>query len=524
MTPHPIVPFDPHPVAFAPPVAVGRPPGGGAAEDELANAVARELVRQMIGRRGAGRGDIDDLVPPTLTMLRAAHARFSRPVEPLDAWLRRLLAPGIPAVAGTAPVLVGVAAVATVTRITVEGIVAAAPPGPVSTLDPEPFSSPALDTLPQLPTAEAIEVLREEFGIEVARKILEVARWGEIDCTPSLEDIEQRLRIAGVAAVAPPPLTPPGWIAVPPTKEDGRDVHRAIQDLYLGQHESNLVVADRVVYLDGQRLGTLAEVTRGEVETGHPDDDNRLELLDAALRFVPRSFERSDITDMTERTIYEVKPRASAPWAVVQMWAYQAGYNAAAQELPYVGKPSRRHRRGPVRYDPNVRCPNPELLQEGRWLPIPPQVMLPPRPGMPRRMAVFFSVPGLPGLLLYDLFVETKASEDDLLLRLLQALAALGIGRGGRGQQKPDDQGQSTFPEREQDRQRPAARDTSDAWEVLGWIALAIAALALVAVVVLAAKAAAMAAAALLASLVVIIAFAPVLLMVARSASDGRGA
>jgi hypothetical protein len=167
-------------------------------------------------------------------------------------------------------------------------------------------------------------------------------------------------------------LAPPG--SMRPSAADGQIVHLAVQEAYRAQHPGHLVCADRRVYAAsrgaGMRLGRLA---RGQTI---------YTALDLAQRSIRGAALRADIVDFTPgvMAMYEIKPRAQAARGVVQLWAYIWAFNMLT-ELMGLGE---------------------GFMGPGTHWNLGAPAFIVPLPG--GRFAVPFTRPGMPGLILYDVF------------------------------------------------------------------------------------------------------------------------
>jgi hypothetical protein len=176
----------------------------------------------------------------------------------------------------------------------------------------------------------------------------------------ALPMLPPRLTFAAGVAAAPVPGS------IPSDMNIGKLVHLRVQEDYRLSHPRNLVVAERAVYQASART-TIGRLAKG--------GDRRFAVLEFALGTALRSRLRPDIIDFTLGEIYEIKPRRQAALGVVQLAGYVAAYNAAIGSLGL-----------------------PPLREGTSWIP------LRTYPVPPDKVAVTFMVPGLPGLILYDVF------------------------------------------------------------------------------------------------------------------------
>jgi hypothetical protein len=430
---------------------------------------AKLIVSRLPGLTSLPRSERDWLIRGTVGMLTWAH-RQAAP-RSAQSWLTSI-------VPGTATLgLPGALSAAATNAISqAQEILTAVVSEPPEDL-PVLLGSPNLAILGDYPTREQLEEL-ERFGQKAVDTAKTITQWGDIDCTPDLTAIITRLRIAEKVAFEPAlPMSPP-FKPVSSNNRIGVEVHRLVTEQYVKDHTASLVVADRVVYAEGKRVGTLSKILSGRNKLPKAYDNGytlqQLRFLDHSLRGGQQIFKRSDITDLTNKTVYEVKPRLGAPGAVVQLWEYLAGYNVSAQFIPD-GQSVRREQRKAHPYVPGQACENPHVIAEGTWKPTPDTFA----PLLTRRGAVarVFTEPELPGLLLYDLYApgeEDEESEGDALrafLDLIRVIILREILRNpfdldpppppppGNGR-LPED-----TPEEEEEPQRPPWRPPAIDWE-----------------------------------------------------------
>jgi len=417
------------------------PPIGQCRVDPKAEDDAAERERQLL--RAVGQGLLSGLplaagLTPAMqqAVIGAAAAAVKHGLErygngaALEGFLSRVLLRGAPLAAG-AP---GVAAVIDAARgamgaygtpilaVTELPPGGGGPSGPGGTEPPPP--DPELSELlleqVSLPTERELEILKElgrrgEYEIR-AREVLEwqkgprgatrrprmtYPQWGRIPCTPGWDVIRQRLAAALIVEAAPAPEIP-GFVSIPSWGLLGMDVHQRVQDLYFTTHAGNVVVADRRVRAGSRSydLSQFAEhLPRPLID--HVTDD-RLRVLDEALRFGSRSVLRADLVDMTANRVFELKPRSWAQAAVIQVWHYQACFNLAMGAM--AGKTA------PVApYQPG-RCDTPGTLLEGHWPARPVTIPL-NRTGS--LIAVVFHDPALPGVILYDVYRARNRRDEE---------------------------------------------------------------------------------------------------------------
>jgi hypothetical protein len=294
----------------------------GAVTDAQALAEAANIiVSRLPGLASLPRSEREWLMRGTVGMLTWAH-RQAAP-RSAESWLASII-PG----AATLGLPTALSAAATSAIAQAQDILTTVVSEPAEDL-PVLLGSPSLSILGDYPTREQLEEL-ERFGEKVVEIAKKITKWADIDCTPDLSVIITRLRIAEKVALAPAPPMPP-LKSIPSNSRIGVDVHRLVTEQYVKNHTASLVVADRVVYAEGKRVGTLSAILSGRSKLPKAYDNGftlqQLRFLDHSLRGGQKIFKRADITDLTEKTVYEVKPRLGASGAVVQLWEYLAGYN-----------------------------------------------------------------------------------------------------------------------------------------------------------------------------------------------------
>ncbi len=477
----------------------GRLAQAGAVTDaQVLTEAAKLIVSRLPGLSSMPRPEREWLFRGTVRMLTWAH-RQAAP-RSAESWLATII-PG----ATTLGLPGALSAAATSAINQAQEILTAVVSEPSEGL-PVLVGNPNLSVLGRYPTKEQLGEL-ERFGakaVEIAKTITE---WGEIDCTPDLTAIINRLRVAEKVAFEPAPPMPPPFKPVASNNRIGVEVHRLVTEQYVKEHAASLVVADRVVYAEGKRVGTLSKILSGRNKLPKAHDNGytlqQLRFLDHSLRGGQQIFKRSDITDLTEKTVYEVKPRLGASGAVVQLWEYLAGYNVSAQFIPD-GQPVRREQRKAHPYAPGQACKSLHVIAEGTWKPEPETF----GPLPPRRSAVarVFVEPKLPGLLLYDVYApsdEDEEGEGDALRAFLDLIRAIIVREILRNPFDPDPPpppppGNGKVPDdspEEEEPQRPPWRPPAIDWDspsvqVLKWV-LIIATLVLLAYLAAAAAAAA---------------------------------
>lgn len=163
-----------------------------------------------------------------------------------------------------------------------------------------------------------------------------------------------------------------------PTWRDGQLVHLALQEAYRAQFPGRQVVMDRRCYRGSFDAGfRLSDLLRSLTRRGVAPD-NEYTALDLAMRHIAGAALRADIVDVTKGLMYEIKSRRGAPAGVLQLWGYLASYNTVAHLMKL------------------------RPMHEGtEWRPSRRMLAIP----LPRnRVAIPFTVPQLPGLVLYDVF------------------------------------------------------------------------------------------------------------------------
>ncbi|MBT2515801.1 hypothetical protein [Arthrobacter sp. ISL-30] len=313
--------------------------------------------------------------------------------------------------------------------------------------------SPDPRVAPRFPTEEQIAEVQRLFGDKSADVLRRVREYGEIDCTPDWAVTSPRVvdgtRVAmtELAPPVPPPPAPPGWVYVPvlPDTRTGTRLHAAVQRAYIDAHPDHLTVADRVVYVKGERVGGLADLAEGRMQMPERYRDGytllQLRILHLSLQEGRNQFPRADLTDLNTRKVFEIKPRLGTPKAVIQLWGYVTGYNTIAQFIPFPGSTPRAER-PPMPYNPAAPCENPHLLSEGDWSPSPAWFSI----GVGERdlQAHVFTVPQVPGVLVYDLWERrrVRSSEDEehriWIVDLLRLLILGGLFGGKDDDQRRD--------------------------------------------------------------------------------------
>ena len=465
----------------------------------LADA-AKIIVSRLPGLASLPRSEQEWLVRGTVGMLTWAH-RQAAP-RSAQSWIASII-PGA-ATLGL-PTALGAAATSAIAQA--QDLLTTVVSEPAEDL-PVLLGSPTLSVLGDYPTLEQLEEL-ERFGEKAVETAKKITKWANIDCTPDLSVITMRLRIAEKVALAPAPSMPLVK-SIPSNTRIGVEVHRLVTEQYVKNHTSSLIVADRAVYAEGKRVGTLSAILSGRHKLPKAYDNGytmqQLRFLDHSLRGGQKIFKRADITDLTEKTVYEVKPRLGASGAVVQLWEYLAGYNMSAQFIPD-GQSVRREQRKAYPYAPGEACKNPHVIVEGSWKPAPDTFELRGRPGA---IAVVFTEPELPGLLLYDVYVpseENEEGEGDALrafLDLIRAIIAREILRNPFDLDPPPPPpppGNGKVPEdpEEEEPQRPPWRPPAIDWDsptvqVLKWVLIIVVAMLVLKFVIIPLAAAAVAA------------------------------
>jgi hypothetical protein len=457
----------------------GRLAQAGARTDaQVLAEAAKIIVSRLPGLSSLPRPEREWLMRSTVGMLTWAH-RQAAP-RSAESWLASII-PGV-ATQGL-PTALSAAATSAINRA--QDILTTVVSEPAEDL-PVLLGSPNLSILGDYPTPEQLEEL-ERFGEKVVETAKGITKWADIDCTPDLSVIIMRLRIAEkVALASAPPMSPP-FRSITSNSRIGVEVHRLVTEQYVKDHTDSLIVADRVVYAEGKRVGTLSAILSGRNKLPKAYDNGytmqQLRFLDHSLRGGQKIFKRADITDLTEKTVYEVKPRLGASGAVVQLWEYLAGYNMSAQFIPD-DQSVRREQRKAYPYAPGQECKNPHVIAEGTWKPAPETFVLSSRPGA---IAVVFTEPELPGLLLYDVYAPQTEDEESDALRAFLDLIRVIIGREilrrnfpGPEPPQPPPPGNGKLPEEvpeeeEEEPERPPWRPPEIDWDspsaqVLKWV------------------------------------------------------
>lgn len=362
---------------------------------------ARILTDALPGAAGLGADDRARLDWAAERMLAWFHAQG--PPQSPEAWLAASI-PGA-AVAGWEAALR--TALIWAVGDADDLIQGAAGPGEEAEVEESPDVGAAAGGFP---TGDQLAYLRRRYGDRVADEATRVRDYGDIDDTPNSILIGARVLAAEAVLGDVKPL--PGWHIRRSNRRIGIDVHELVRDRYVTAHRGSLVVADRVVYVFGFDIGTLAPYANGQQQMPpgfrNPYTRQQLQYLNFSLRGGDRRFQRTDITDLTDKTVYEVKPRSRAPQGVLQLWSYLAGYNVGAQYIPDgVTEP----RLGRAAYPYVQGFPrNPHVISEGDWRPEPS--VFPIRVSKDTIAAVA-TYPQLPGLLLYDLYERVREAEQE---------------------------------------------------------------------------------------------------------------
>lgn len=159
------------------------------------------------------------------------------------------------------------------------------------------------------------------------------------------------------------------------TKYDGQAVHLAIQAHYRSrpQHLGHDIVTERSVYSPCPVYrGTIAPLAK-EIPPLFPE----LRHLNVGLRGGLRIFKKPDMLNFSRHEVHEIKPRRRALRGLAQVEGYAWTYNA-------------------------LRAANPDLraLAPGAGTYEPPALV----PLASQKVAVPQLVPGVPGVIIYDLF------------------------------------------------------------------------------------------------------------------------
>jgi hypothetical protein len=406
------------------PTARGTPrPGAlpGPPSDRVLARAARLVVEALPGTTQLTAEERQRLEYAVERMLAWFHAQ-APPMTP-DAWLASVI-PG--AATGGWPTALATTAASAVVGVTDLIEAATGPNG-----SPEAGASPDLSALGGFPTPDQLADLRRRYGDRVADTAARVTSWGDIDDTPNELLILARVLFAERNVVFN--QTPqPGYRIRRSTSRIGTDVHTLIRNQYVREHPGSLVVADRIVFVEGLPVGTLSPLVRrpDRLPPGFRDayTQQQLQYLDNSLRGGQRIYQRTDITDLTEKTVYEVKPRSRAPQGVIQLWAYLAGYNWAAQWIPE-GVAEPRLGRAPYPYVQGWPR-NPHVIKDGEWTPALP--VFPVR-GVPPTLVSVSTEEELPGLLLYDLYTNEPEEQEEarvsVVARIIQWFREQGFPR-----------------------------------------------------------------------------------------------
>jgi hypothetical protein len=436
------------------PAADGQPAGSGQGsttdQDAVISGVANRLavfIGQMTGADSAALPAIADLSADVLTALAATLI----PGIPVGVLLAQLLKPGAAsaaaglatltsaeidsfmrrAIAAAMPTLdqLGVLAAAKTPPKPPTRSGAAAPPGSGNakpTLPPagtgwswDDITGSGLGNLPPLPTEEEIKRVSRLGKLEsymTARWMYD--QWGEIGDlgipgTPPWSEVLEQWVMAKMITEALPLiaefLAGFGLTEVPSNETIGPRVHKRIMKAYIDLHPDNLVAVDWWVATPGdwksevdrekRKRGTLFDYVSGKASTGSARDNAKLAVAAYGLWFAQKGFDgpkrklRADILDLTNSTVFEIKPIRGYPDGVFQVWAYQAFLNAAfstRKDLPTVTR--------------------------GWWVPLP--VVFPVSDDK-RLWAIAFmfpglgDIPGIPGVIGY-LVVRTEGTIEDL--------------------------------------------------------------------------------------------------------------
>jgi hypothetical protein len=392
--------------AAASPNADGGP--GGArpptpSERALRHA-AGQIVAALPGSAALDQESSTRLVGWVDQLLAWLHARS--PYPSAEAWLAAVL-PGTGA-AGWPSALQ--AALPAATQRAFELLVTASP----GDADDAAIRAPAQAELASYPTREQLNDLMRRYGDRVSRAARRVGTFGPVDDTPGWELITSRVVIAAIRVTIGPPREIPGFRRIHLRRADaaqaGGDVHAVVQERYVAEHPRSLAVTDRVVWIEGARAGGLSPLANGKTRLppGYADGATRqqLQYLDYSLRGARLRNQRADISDLTEHTVFEIKPRSGAAYGVPQLWEYHAGYNQAAQWIPDPPQPARIDRDAYPYVQGTHR--NSHTLTEGSWVPEPSLMKV----GFWLWADVFMDAE-VPGVLLYDLYVPSPPDEQE---------------------------------------------------------------------------------------------------------------
>jgi hypothetical protein len=384
-------------------------PGGvkvsGDDDDMLGNvdSFLRTVAREILDRspRAPAKGESYDLAAAQLVdMLAASYPGGARSEMSFGAWLRKVF--GVPANIKTRDSFREFIVRVLTGTVVIELLKA------VEALTPEEKNTRYTSDDSPSPAAAAIPfVLRNFEQVKNAVQLLcgqrtEVVRRpsakGSLQPSggPSIEAPDWKLwharYIAAQAVARPIPRFP----EIKATAADGRRVHFVLQEQYRRLFRPfNETVFERRVYrrgpLDqGQLLSQLAlEQPTSKYAVLH----NALANYDGDARL------RTDVTDFSVHEMYEIKPRTGAHTAVLQVWHYINLYNCTAERFhvnPIMG--------------PGVSwLPQHSLrtIPLGRW-------------GRSLKYAIPYTIPGLPGLILYSVYVTPNEAEQEQARRVAQ--------------------------------------------------------------------------------------------------------
>lgn len=255
--------------------------------------------------------------------------------------------------------------------------------------------------------------------------------------------------VAGAVSIAQTGVAQAMAVQVPAARMDatlvgsspeiGNRVHEIIQADYV-KASSGFVVTERSVFQNGnlRRIGTIGTL-RNLLATVLPE----LEVLDMAVVTGMSSRLRPDIVDLSNRFVYEIKPRNDALFALAQVNGYCVLYEVFLTIMQAAGNVS-------LALLPLI--PGPLLPQSAAGFDVPrvtPLGFMPRRhiPLTERLFAETVINPALPGVILYDVYEKNmrrerarqpaRALSREETLALLAAIAAmllllgLLIGSGG---------------------------------------------------------------------------------------------
>jgi hypothetical protein len=246
----------------------------------------------------------------------------------------------------------------------------ASPASLAATTPPPPGGKPSLPPMPALP---GFTPPRNWDQREVLRALSGLGKIGHDE----LRTLPARLGIA--TSLAAGALTFPGLRS---TMQVGNIVHPVLQQRYRERYLPNLIVADRQVSGGAQKFN-LAPLS--EAATMGPPSLGALYLAWLNTRWV--SSRRSDLTDMSRRVNWEIKPMLQAPLGVLQEAWYRCSYNWTAYNMAAT--------------NPALRGLLPMLDPGPPWEPsLQRMISLGAVRGVPSA-AVPYSTSLLPGLLLY---------------------------------------------------------------------------------------------------------------------------